>query len=202
MTKVIIFGTFLVSILALYRQNVGSLLLFNPFLIYHRREWHRLITHGFVHADWWHLIINMFVLYSFGTAVENKFNELAYYKVLIFPGLVFIGFYFSWIIVSSLNTLRKHRNDINYKSVGASGAVSAVVFAGIFFEPLRKIYFYGIIGLPGIIIGILYLVYSFYMSRRSGDNINHDAHFIGAIYGFIFPLILDFKLAKLFIGQF
>ncbi|GAG05787.1 unnamed protein product, partial [marine sediment metagenome] len=83
----------------------------------------------------------------------------------------------------------------------ASGAVSAVIFAGIFLTPLKKLYLYGIIGIPGIICGILYLIYSSYMSRRNRDNINHDAHFVGAVFGFLFPLILDFKLLSSFINQ-
>jgi len=160
-----------------------------------------MFTHGFIHADWLHLIINMFVLFSFGEAVEYKFKELANQDIIRFPQLTFLLFYCGGIIVSSTTTLWKQRDNAMYESVGASGAVSAIVFAGIFFEPLRKIYVYGLIGFPGILIGVLYLIYSYYMSRKGKDNINHDAHFIGAVYGFLFPLLVDHRLLKLFLNQ-
>jgi membrane associated rhomboid family serine protease len=85
--------------------------------------------------------------------------------------------------------------------VGASGAVSAVVFTSIFFRPLDNLYIMGILPIPAIIFGVAYLVYSHYMSKMSSDNINHDAHFIGAVFGFIYPLLLDPKLFKVFLNQ-
>jgi membrane associated rhomboid family serine protease len=186
MTLIIVIITSIISILSFYSDNLMSRLTFNPYQVYHRKEFWRLLTHGFLHADWVHLIVNMIVLYSFGKNVEAWINQLT------------IG----GIIVSTLPTLFKHRNNYMYNSVGASGAVSAIVFTSIFFSPLEKIYFFGAIPIPGIIFAIIYLVYSSYMSRRGKDNINHDAHFAGAIFGFIFPVFIDFDLVSHFIKSF
>ncbi|NOZ45416.1 MAG: rhomboid family intramembrane serine protease [Chlorobi bacterium] len=196
MTLFIIILTSFVSITAFSRKEIFNKFQLNPYQIYHKKQYFRVISHGFLHADWLHLIINMIVLYSFGTAVENYFQ---YY--FSYPLFYFIIFYLLAIIISSLVSVFKHKNNYYYNAVGASGAVSAIVFASIFFNPWQKVYFYGIIGLPGIILGVLYLLYSYYMGKKSKDNINHDAHFIGAIFGFIFPMLLDHNLYKIFTSQ-
>ena len=105
------------------------------------------------------------------------------------------------MILATVTSIKNHKDDPWYNSVGASGAVSAVVFTSIFFQPLAKLYFYAVIPIPGIVFGVLYLAYSQYMSKRKNDNINHDAHFIGAVFGFLFPLILEPKLINVFLGQ-
>jgi membrane associated rhomboid family serine protease len=201
MTLLIIIVTCIVSILAFNKPKIFSKMQLNPYLISHRKEWYRLFTHALLHADWIHLIINMFVLYSFGTALEQCFEGLEARGTIKFYKLFYLFFYVMSILVSTLTTVKKHKDDVWYNAVGASGAVSAVVFATIFFNPWGKLYFYGFFPIPGIVFGILYLVYSNYMSRRDGDNINHDAHFLGAVFGFIFPIILDFKLFNYFISQ-
>ena len=137
----------------------------------------------------------MLVLYSFGTALERHFqlnfgaNWIPYYLIL----------YFGAILVSPLYSLYKHRKDYNYSAIGASGAVSAVVFAAIFFDPWNKIYFFMMIPMPGIVFAVLYLVYSWLMSNRSKDNIAHDAHFFGAVFGFLLPIFLNPNLFTVFI---
>ena len=196
MTIIIIIITTVFSISAFSRRELFYKFQLNPYQIYHRKDYKRILTHGFLHADWIHLIINMIVLYSFGSAVENYFNY--YFK---YPVFYFIIFYILAIVISSIISVFKHKDNHNYNAVGASGAVSAIVFTSIFFNPWQKIYFYGIIGVPGIILGILYLIYSYYMSKKSKDNTNHDAHFVGAIFGLIFPLIIDFSLYKIFTDQ-
>ena len=100
-----------------------------------------------------------------------------------------------------MTTVTRYRNNESYSAVGASGAVSAVVFAYIFFAPLNKIYFYLVLPIPGILFGVLYLVYSSYMSRRSNDHINHSAHFWGAMAGFLFPVLLEPALFLDFLDQ-
>ncbi len=145
-----------------------------------------MVTHALVHANWEHLLVNMIVLWSFGTAVEHYFQlnfggNSRYYYLAMFIGA---------IIFSSLLSLIKQRNNVYYNAVGASGAVSAVLFAAIFFNPWESIYFFGVLPMPGIIFGLLYLYYSFYMSRKKMDNIGHDAHFMGAIIGFCTPMII------------
>lgn len=201
MTLILIVLTAILSIIAFNRPEIFSRLQFNAAQIYHRKEYYRLISHGFIHADWVHLGVNMFVLLSFGQAVEEYFSQLKALGVIRYPHLVFLLLYLAGIILSSLHTLYKERDNYYYNAVGASGAVSAVVFTAIFFAPLQNIYFFALLPVPGIIFAILYLAYSQYMSRRSMDNINHDAHFIGALFGFIFPVFLDFRLIEHFLNQ-
>jgi membrane associated rhomboid family serine protease len=198
-TFIIIIATTLCSIIAFSSGSLFSSLLLSPYQIYHRREYYRLLTHGFLHADWMHLIINMFVLFSFGNNVENWLVHLKYSGYIHHPVLVYCLLYFGGVVIASLITLVKHRNNYGYSSVGASGAVSAVVFTSIFFAPLDRLYFFAAIPIPGIVFAVLYLAYSSFMSRRNRDNINHDAHFAGAVYGFIFPILIDFRLLSHFL---
>lgn len=201
MTILLIVITSAISILAFNRRDISDKLQLNPFAVYHKKEWFRIISHGFIHADWAHLIINMFVLFSFGNAVENIFDQLEVEGIIKSSVLSFVILYFTSMILATVTSIKNHKDDPWYNSVGASGAVSAVVFTSIFFQPLAKLYFYAVIPIPGIVFGVLYLAYSHYMSKKSKDNINHDAHFIGAVFGFLFPLILEPKLINVFLGQ-
>lgn len=177
----------LTSVMAFYNREVMKQFEFNAFKVYHKKQYHRLLTHALVHANWEHLMVNMIVLWSFGTAVEHYFK-------MYFGGnstWYFLALFFGSVIFSSLLSLVKQRNNVYYNAVGASGAVSAVLFAAIFFNPWENIYFFGILPMPGIIFGLLYLYYSFYMSRKKLDNIGHDAHFMGALIGFCTPMIIQ-----------
>lgn len=166
-----------------------------------KNQWHRIITHGFIHADSIHLLVNMIVLFSFGRSVENQFDILAKnHQAISSATLHMLILYFVGMIIASSTTIFKHKNNYQYNSVGASGAVSAVVFAAIFFSPKNTILIMGIIPIPAILFGILYLIYSQYKSRKGNDNVNHDAHFIGAVFGFIYPVIIDPSLLKYFIN--
>ena len=200
MTLVIIIITSLITIISFGRPDLMSKMQFNPYRVYHKKEYYRLFTHAFLHADWMHLIINMFVLFSFGTTVEHYFKQLAIAGLLKNPNISFLILYTGGILFATTTTLYKHKNNTWYNSVGASGAVSAIVFTSIFFAPLNKLFLY-FIPLPGIIAGVLYLAYSHYMSKKSKDNINHDAHLLGAIFGFVFPIFIDPELIKLFFQQ-
>jgi len=201
MTIFIIIVTSLISIVAFGNRELFEKLQLNPYKVYHKKEWYRLISHGFLHADWVHLIINMIVLLSFGNAVENIFKQLAAKGIIQSPVLVFVLLYFISMIAATLTSVFKQKDNAWYNSVGASGAVSAVIFTSIFFQPLARLYLYAVIPIPGIVFGVLYLGYSHYMSKKGGDNINHDAHFIGAVVGFIFPLFLDPSLIQVFFNQ-
>jgi membrane associated rhomboid family serine protease len=150
-----------------------------------------------VHASWEHLLVNMIVLYSFGGVIEAYFreyfgnNHIQYYFLLYFGG----------ILASNLYALVKHRNNYFYNAVGASGAVASLVFASIFFDPWNKILFFMVLPIPGIIFGGLYLVYSYQMSMKQKDNVAHDAHFLGALYGFIFPILINPLLFETFLDK-
>lgn len=194
-TIILILIISLISYLAFSQPTLMAQLEFNAFQIYHRKQYYRMITHAFVHANWEHLIVNMIVFYSFGTIVEQYFfREFGsvgtyYYLFLFFGSLIF----------SSLLSLFKQKDNFNYNAVGASGAVSAILFTAIFFDPWSPIYFFAILPIPGILFGGLYLYYSYYMSTKKMDNIGHDAHYLGAIFGFLFPVFLKPSLLMVFL---
>jgi membrane associated rhomboid family serine protease len=201
MTYILIAFTALVSVPAFSKSDSFYKLQFNAYQIYHRNQWYRLLTHGFLHASWMHLIVNMLVLFFFGPYVEDFMRNNLPAALSKWHHLIYVLYYFSAIIVASLTSLFKHKNDPWYNAVGASGAVSAVLFTFIFLRPWELLYFYGVIPVPGIIMGVLYLIYSHYMSRRENDNVNHDAHISGALFGFIFPVLIDFRSIVGFIDR-
>ncbi len=197
MTIIIIAITALVSIITFNRPDLMDKLQFNASKVVHKHEYYRLFSHGFVHANWEHLIVNMIVLFSFGRAIEMYFE----YGFGRMANAYFLILYFGGMLVSNLYALYKHRNNYYYNAVGASGAVSAVLFAAIFFEPWNKIYFFGVLPIPGIVFAGLYLAYSYYMGRKQNDNVAHDAHFLGAVFGFIFPILLNSSLFQRFMDK-
>ena len=202
MTLLIVALTVLVSIIAFNDSKLFSLLLFDPWKVVHQKQWYRMFSHGLLHADWVHLGVNMFVLYSFGQGVEMYFKQLEIEGLLHLPWLWFLFLYISSLFVASLPTLWKHRNDSSYTAVGASGAVSSVMACCIFFNPWSKLYFWAVIPIPGIVFAAAYIFYSSYMSKKqTGEPINHDAHLFGMLYGLVFPLLIDPKLFLYFISK-
>jgi membrane associated rhomboid family serine protease len=187
-TLAIIVVTAIVSLYALRDRRVFMALLFEPYAIRTGKDWYRFLTHGFVHGDYMHLIVNMYVLFMFGNAVQGEFEAIT-----IGQGTApFLLLYLGGIILSSVPGYFKHRHDPNYRAVGASGATSAVVFAFILLNPEAKL---GLILIPipiaAWLFGLLYLGYEWYMSKRGGDGIAHDAHYFGALYGIAFTALLD-----------
>jgi membrane associated rhomboid family serine protease len=201
-TIIIILITSTISVVAFSERTLFARLQFNPYQVWHRKEWYRIITHGVLHADWVHLIVNMLILFSFGRSIEDAFRTMASHTWIEHPMLWYAIFYLLSLIVSSLTTLRKHKDDIGYNSVGASGAVSAVLFCSIFFNPHTTLLVMGIIPVKAFVFGPLYLLYSYYSARKANDHINHDAHLLGAVFGFCFPLIIDVRLIRWFVEQF
>lgn len=197
-TLAIIGVTVLVSWRAFNNQALMSRLILWPPAIARERQYERLITHGFIHADWMHLLFNMITLYFFGGAVEQWFGVL-------FPevgSMLFLFFYLISIVAASLATYYKYKDVQHFASIGASGAVSAVLFAAILLQPTLSLYLMFIpIPIPGFIYGAFYLWYSSYAARRGGDGIDHTAHFYGAVFGFLFPLVLKPLLLGSFIAQ-
>lgn len=194
MTIIIIVITAAISFFAFKDASVMNSLIFNPYKTITNKQWYRLVTHGFIHADFTHLLVNMIVLFSFGQAVENIFGMLQMQGIISSSKVMFIALYFGGIIIASLPSLRKQKGNYYYNSLGASGAVSAVVFTSIFFQPLSNIYLFFAIPIPSILFGVAYLAYEHYMAKKGQGKINHDAHFAGAVFGFIFPILLEPKL--------
>lgn len=193
---VIIAVTVAVSIACFNNWQLFDKLSLKPYRAVHAGEWYRVISHGFVHADWTHLFVNMFTFWSFGQYIEQIFQYMG------FGQWAFALLYLGGMIVASAGDLFRYRNASWYTSVGASGAVSAVLFSAIFLNPWDKILLFAVIPVPGIVFGVLYLAYCQYMARRGGDNINHYAHFYGAVYGFIFPILLNPRLFRVFLEHF
>ncbi len=196
-TFIIIGVTVAISIWAFNNAQVFQKCLMNPFMVFNRREYWRLITSGFIHGNYIHLGFNMFTFYFFGRLVEIVFRQI------IGSGseVVFVLFYISAIILSDLPGAWKKKDILQYNSLGASGAVSAMVFASIIYFPLEKIYLFGIIGIPGFILGILYLIYSYFQGKNLSDGVNHEAHLYGAIYGAIFAIAIFPQAAPRFVEQ-
>lgn len=194
-TLIIIVATTLVSVWAFSNNDIYRRLAFNAYDIKHFRNGHRFLSYALVHADWIHLMINMLVLYSFGRAVETYYSMLWGTKGMFYYLLLYVG----GTVMSTTPAYARHKDDYTYTAVGASGAVSAVVFASIIFDPLNKIYLFMIpVGIPAVIFGVLYLGYSWYMAKRNIDNIGHDVHFWGAVFGFFFTIALKPALALYF----
>ena len=188
-------GTAIVSIYAFQNREMTNKLILSPYLVVHKKQWYRVITHAFIHANWMHLLFNLIALWSFGMAVVQYFSFVTSYPKLCFYLLYFIG-----IIVASVADLVKQKDNFSYLSLGASGGVSAVIFSAIFFNPWSTVLIF-FIPCPGIVFGVLYLWYSSYMSKKSGDNINHGAHFYGAVFGFLYPLMINPFSISIFIDQ-
>ena len=186
MTTFFIIITIIVSALAFQNHSIYRKLIFNPYTINSQKQWYRFFSSGLIHADVIHLAINMLVLYSFGGIVEYFYLEAFGERA----GLYFIILYVSSLMMSLIPTYNNHKLNPSYNGLGASGAVSAVVFSLILFNPMHRLCLYGFICLPGIIFGALYLAYCIYMGKRGGDNINHSAHLWGAIYGFSYTFLL------------
>lgn len=183
MTLLIIIVTIGASFYAWNRREIYQKWIFNPYQVHHHKEYWRFITSGLIHINYTHLFFNMFALYFFGQNVVYRFGLQGSWMLL--------ALYLLGIIVSDIPTFLKYRHVPRYNSLGASGGVAAVVFSSIMFDPLNKIYLLFIpIGIPGFILGILYLMYSYYQGKRMADNINHDAHLFGSLFGIIFTILI------------
>lgn len=191
-TLIIIAITALVSWRAFNdRRLMGQLILWPP-AITRGGQVHRLVSYGLLHADLQHLLFNMFTLFFFGAMLERFFGAYI-------GQLGFVLFYVSALLFSALPSYMKHRNDTHYSSLGASGAVSAVLFAFILLQPWALIFIP--IPVPAILYGVGYMGYTIYMERRGGDNINHSAHLWGAVYGMTFIVAMEPRVLTAFLAQ-
>jgi len=170
--------TIITSLYAFYDHSIYGKFMLHPYSVSKGHKVWTVITSGLIHADWMHLFFNMFTFVAFAFTLEQLLGSFKF-------GLL----YFLALILSDLPTIFKHKDHFNYNSLGASGAISAVLFSFILFSPTSKISIMFIPGIPAWIFGIIYLIYCAYASRNSRDGINHDAHFFGALTGLIFTII-------------
>jgi membrane associated rhomboid family serine protease len=191
-TIAIIIITSLISIGGFQNQKIINDLIFYPPAIAHQNQWYRFITCGLIHADWAHLFFNMFTLYIFGKYMEESFQQIFENKGKV----LYVILYVSSLIVCLLPTYFQQKENIAYRSLGASGAVSAIVFAFMFLYPTQGIGLLFIpIFIPGFIFGPVYLIITSILANKGGSHINHSAHFWGAVYGVVFLIITSHQLS-------
>lgn len=188
-TLILIIANVALSVPAFSNKELFYKLDLQPYMIKHRKQWHRFLSHAFLHVDYGHLVVNMYVLYIFGKMVESNYQDLFGTKWILYFGMLYLG----GILFSALPGFGRHQDNFNYHSVGASGAVSAVVYSFILMEPFREL---GLLFIPGlrfdaIWFGLLYLALEIYLDRRGESRVAHSAHYFGGIFGFVFTLILE-----------
>lgn len=167
------------SLFAMKRPQILEKLMLVPYNVNHFKEYYRIVSHGFIHADGTHLFFNMFVLWEFGTTVEAEMGGA-------FPVL-----YFGALLTATIPALTKHKDNANYRSLGASGAVSAVLMAFIVAHPTQPLLLFFIIPMPAIFAGVLFFLYERHMQKNGGSGIAHDAHIYGALFGLLFSIVKD-----------
>lgn len=192
-TFVIVLITVIVSLLAWQNLSFMNRLMFYPPAIWRNKQYDRFLTHGFIHADAMHLLFNMFTLYSFGRVIERFYVDK-------FGSMGFVGFYGLAIVMAILPSYFKHKQNPRYMSLGASGGVSAVIFAYVLFKPWSLLWFFGIVPIPAIVFALLYVGYSIYADKKGTGNTNHSAHLFGAVFGVIATLVFEPRLLGHFVA--
>ncbi|AYL98495.1 rhomboid family intramembrane serine protease [Mucilaginibacter celer] len=188
---VIFIITIITSLLAFSNNNLYSRMMLHPYTVYRGKDIHTVITSGLIHRDWMHLFFNMLSYYFFAFNLEPVIGHWQFGMLYVLS-----------LILSDMPTVVKHKNDYNYFSLGASGAVSAVIFSTILFDPWNKILIFPIpVAIWFWVFGILYLVYCHYASKYSRDQINHDAHFFGAISGLMITIVFNHHVLGEFIQR-
>lgn len=192
-TVTIIIITVIISLMAFRNQNLMNRFIFWPPAIHKNHQYDRFITHGFIHADGTHLLFNMITLFFFGSIIESFYRQY-------FFDMGFILFYLGGLIVAIFPSYLQNKNNTQWASLGASGAVSAVLFAYILFQPWKLIFVF-FIPVPAIIFAILYVAYSIWSGKRNNTNVNHSAHLWGAAYGVIVTLMIEPRIFAHFLQQ-
>ena len=187
-TLIILLATCLLSFLAFSNERLINDLIFHPPSVANNGQWYRFFSSGLIHADFLHLAFNMYTFYMFGGMVEKAFLQIFGSS----GALIYAVMYLSALPASLTASFQKHRNDYDYYCLGASGAVSAVIFAGIFLYPTLGMGFFPLpFYIPAFIFGPIYLLISAYLSKKSAGSINHAAHIWGALYGILFLIVIS-----------
>ncbi|MEM1407611.1 MAG: rhomboid family intramembrane serine protease [Bacteroidota bacterium] len=197
LTLIFIAITVAISIKAWNDPALTNRWIFNPYAVKHNKQYYRFLSSGLLHGGFIHLLFNMLVLYMFGEQVEAVFTSA--YGVI--GKVLFAGLYILGIIISDIPTFLKYKDVPHYNALGASGGVSSILFSYILFDPSSKLYLYGLIGLPGVVWAALYIIYSYYMGKKQIDNVNHDAHLYGGIFGIVFTIITIPQVVPHFFAQ-
>lgn len=197
-TILLIIVTVAASIYAWRDTTLRNKWIHNPYLANRNKEYHRLITSGFIHADYLHLFFNMYAMYLFGGMVEQYFDFFFGPKAI----LAFLGLYLLGIIVANLPDFVKYKNNYGFNSLGASGGVSAIVFCSVILNPMMELMIFPIpVAMPAYIFAIIYVAYSVYMEKRQMNNVNHMAHLWGGLWGVVFILVTEPSTLGRFIEQ-
>lgn len=176
--------TIAVSLIAFYNENILVRFMLHPYSVSRGKRLYSLITSGLIHKDWMHLLFNMLSYFFFAFGLEQQLGHWQF-------GLLYV----LSLVLSDLPSVAKHKDDYGYHSLGASGAVSAVIFGAILFDPLNPIYIMLIpIPIYGVVFAVLYLVYCNYASKHARDNVNHDAHLFGALSGLMITILLHHQV--------
>lgn len=198
-TLFIIILTGVISYLSFQNDDLMEKLIHRPYVEAQDKQLYRLVTAGFLHADWTHLLINLYVFYSFGGYVESWYK---YQFGVLKGGVLFALMYLLSMVLANLVTFQKHRSNAMFASVGASGAIAGVLFAFILFEPWNMLLLFFIVPIPAFLFAILYLIYSHYASRNAyHERIDHDAHLFGALTGMAFTILVKPSLVSEFIQK-
>ncbi|MBK9728585.1 MAG: rhomboid family intramembrane serine protease [Saprospiraceae bacterium] len=191
MTYSLLISISLISIIGFNNTALFDQCKHYPYLENKQKSFYRWFTCGFLHANWLHLFFNAFVLWQFGSVIEKIYKEM--YGMML-GGILFIVIYVLILILSCIPTYIKFKNNPQYSSIGASGAISGILFIYILYFPFNLLYLFGMIPVPAIVFGFLYLYYSWWASRNTNDHIDHDAHYYGAVMGLLFGVIIKYLL--------
>ena len=183
-TLFLIAANVLISVMGFYNADVVNKGIMWPYGVKRQKQYYRFLSSGFLHADWMHLIFNMFTFYFFGRNIEIIFNA-----ALPYGSFWYLLLYFAGMLVADIPSYLQHKDNPGYRSLGASGAVSAIVFAAIVFDPWSQLQLYAVLSMSALVFAVLYIVFCVYMSKQNADNINHDAHLWGAVFGLVFTIV-------------
>lgn len=196
-SSLILLFTVVTSVYAFSNPSVYGRFMLHPYSVSRKHNVFTILTSGLIHKDWMHLLFNMFTFFFFGFPLERILSGLSRWG-----HLQFLLIYLLALVLSDISTIVKERDNYHYHSLGASGAICAVLFSFILFNPTTSIFLFFIpIPIPAVIFGFLFLAYCAWAAKNSRDSINHDAHFYGALTGITLTIVLYPGVIGHFVAQ-